>query len=245
MRHTPPLVIAHRGASQVAPENTLPAFRRAIAMGAGMIELDVQRSADGALVVIHDDDTLRVAGGAGGPVAALSLAELRRLDLGGASIPTLDEVLALVRDAGISVNVELKAPGIEADTVAAVQASGLRDAALLSSFDREALARVRALDPAMRLAVLMGTDMYHPLVRLREAYPLPILRRLGAVAWHPHYRLLNRAIVRAVHRAGYRVHVWTVNQPAMMRRMLRLGVDGIITDEPDTLSALLDREYPT
>ena len=244
MNVTLPLVIAHRGASRIAPENTMPAFAQAIALRADMIELDVQHSADGALVVVHDDTTLRVAGGAGGPVAALSLHELRRLDVGGARIPTLDEVLALVRDARISVNVELKGPGVEEGVVAAVHAFGLRDAALLSSFDWEALARVRALDPTLRLAALTGTETFHPLVRFREPYPLPVLRRLGAVAWHPHYRLANRVIVRAVQRAGYRVHVWTVNRPAAMRRLLRLGVDGIITDEPPTLAALLDREYP-
>jgi glycerophosphoryl diester phosphodiesterase len=232
-------IIAHRGASHAAPENTLVAFSRAVEMGADMIELDVQRSADGVLVVIHDDDTLRVAGGAGGAVAALTFDDLRRLDLGGSSIPTLNEVLDLVRAAGIEANVELKVPGVEEDAVALVLAAGLRDAALFSSFHVESLVRVRALDPTARLALLSGTETLRPAIRWREAYPLPLLHRLAAEAWHPHYRLLNRVIARAVHQAGYRINVWTVDRPAVMRRLIRLGVDGIITDEPDLLCTLL------
>ena len=236
-----PQVIAHRGASHAAPENTLAAFARAVAMGADMIELDVQASADGALLVIHDDDTRRVAGGAGGPVAALSLREVRGLDVGGTTIPTLDEVLDLVRGSGIAVNVEVKAPGIEEGVIAALQSFGLRDVALLSSFNLQVLRRLRQLDRGVGLALLSGTETFHPAVRLREAYPLPLLRRLGAVAWHPHYRLVNAMIVWAVHRAGYRINVWTVDDPAIMNRLLRQGVDGIITDEPDTLLEILAR----
>lgn len=243
MRSVRPLVIAHRGASHVAPENTLPAFVRAADMGANMIELDVQRSADGVLVVIHDDDTRRVASGAGGSVATLTGDELHHLDLGGgACIPTLDEVLDFVRASGIAVNVELKTPGIEEGVIAAVHTWGLHEVALLSSFDVDVLARVHILAPGLRLALLSASDTMLPRARVPEDYPLPILRRLGAVAWHPHYQLVNRSIVRAVHHAGFRVHVWTVDHPAAMRRMVRLDVDGIITDDPDILSALLDED---
>lgn len=234
-----PLVIAHRGASRVEMENTLPAFARAVAMGAAMIELDVQRSADGALVVIHDEDTLRVTGGQGGPVAALTLAELQTLRVGQATIPTLREALELARDAGVAVNVELKGPGVAGGVVALVRGLGLRATTLLSSFDSGALAEARDLDPGLRLAVLMGTETLRPMTRLREAYPLPLLRRLKADAWHPHYRLVNPLVLRAVQRAGYKVNVWTVNEPEQMRRLVRLGVDGIITDVPDALRALL------
>lgn len=234
-----PLVIAHRGASAYAPENTLPAFELAIAQRADMLELDVQRSADGVLVVFHDETTERWDGRRR-PVAACSLAELRALDIGGARVATLAEVCALARERQVRLNVELKALGIGADVARLLRAERAAELTLISSFSPLALREVAAADPALPRAYLMGTETYHPAVRLREAWPLPALRAIGARAWHPAYQLpLLSWVIPRVRRAGYHVNVWTVDDPAVMRRLIALDVEGIITNRPDLLRDML------
>lgn len=237
------LVIAHRGASAYAPENTMPAFALAAEQGADMIELDVQRSADGVLVVFHDATTERWDGRRT-PVGALSLDELRRISIGDARIATLAEVCAFARERGLWMNVELKALGIGAQVARLLREERAEDLTLISSFAAAALAEVAAASPQLPRAYLMGTYTYRPDVRLREGWPFWALRRAGASAWHPAYQLpLLDWLIPRVRRAGYRVNVWTVDDPTVMRRLVALDVDGIITDTPDVLRALL-RERP-
>ena len=162
-----PLVIAHRGASGTAPENTLAAFRRAVACGADMVELDVQLTRDGEVVVVHDFTLDRTTDGTGA-VGASSLAEIRRLDAGawfapaflGEAVPTLGEVLGAI---GLPVNVELKPvgdQGLEAETLAVVRAAGALGRVVFSSFDPGALERLRALTPeAFALARAAGLQI--------------------------------------------------------------------------------------
>src|SRR5579859_2748567 len=133
-----PLVIAHRGASADAPENTMPAFELAFQQGADMLELDVQCSADGVLVVFHDETTARWEAQAR-PIGACSLAELRQIPIGSARIATLAEVATLVRERGAAVNIELKMPGLEAMVAALVHAERITDQVLISSFDAHML----------------------------------------------------------------------------------------------------------
>lgn len=239
-----PLVIAHRGASAYAPENTLPAFELALRQGADMLELDVQRSADGSLVVFHDDTTERWDGRPR-RVTGCTLAELRALDIGGARIATLAEVCALARERGARLNVELKGLGVGAEVARLLRAERVEELVLVSSFEPAALAEFAAASPQVPRAYLMGTETLRPSVRFRESWPLRALRRVGARVWHPAYQipLLGRAIPR-VRRAGYQVNVWTVNDPALMRRLIALGVDGLITDTPDVLRALVDAGRP-
>lgn len=233
------LVIAHRGASAYAPENTMPAFALAADQGADMIELDVQRSADGVLVIFHDATTERWDGRPT-PVGALRLDDLRRIAIGDARIATLAEVCAFARERGLRMNVELKALGIGAQVARLLREERAEDLALISSFSAAALGEVAAASPQLPRAYLMGTYTYRPDVRLREGWPFPALRRAGASAWHPAYQLpLIDWLVPRVRRAGYRVNVWTVDDLMVMRRMVALGVDGIITDTPDVLRALL------
>jgi glycerophosphoryl diester phosphodiesterase len=237
MTHT--LLIAHRGASAEAPENTLPAFELALEQGAQMIEFDVRPTADGQIVVFHDDTTVRWDG-RDRAVAALTLDELRRLDIGGAQTPTLDEVCAWAGRTGIGLNVELKAGGIEAAVAEIIRRHGVAAQVIVSSFDFAALQAMRVAAPELKLGALMGSETLAPHVRLREAWPLPVLRRLGAQAWHPSWQLpLLDQLVPRVRRAGYAVYVWTVDDPAVMRRLLRLSVDGIMTNRPALLREIL------
>jgi glycerophosphoryl diester phosphodiesterase len=244
-----PLRVAHRGASARAPENTLAAFREAIRLGADAIELDVQLSADGVPMVIHDETVDRTTDGHG-RVAALVSRDLRRMDAGawfssrfrGERIPTLEEALECARGR-CGLNIEIKEPqgtrrrsrsgahprsGAGPEAVAwavarAVARSGFRDLLLVSSFSRRALQQARAAMPAVHLGLLASRS----------------LRGLGAVhrsvrlyAVHPHVRLASPRRARLARRLGLVVLYWTVNDVRLMRRLLALGGDGLMTDDP-------------
>ena len=238
-----PLVIAHRGASAYAPENTMPAFELAVRQEADMLELDVQRSADGALVVFHDETTERWDGWRR-RVVDCSLADLRALDIGGARVALLAETCTLARERGVRLNVELKGLGIGADVARLLREERIEELALVSSFSPVALGEIAAASPQLPRGYLMGTYTYRPDVRLREGWPFGALRRVGASAWHPAYQLpLLAWLIPRVRRAGYRVNVWTVDDVAVMRQLIALGVDGIITDTPDVLRGLLRGEH--
>lgn len=233
------LVIAHRGASAYAPENTMPAFELAVRQGADMLELDVQRSADGVLVIFHDDTTERWDGRRR-LASSCTLAELLALDIGGAQVTTLAEVCAFARERGVRLNVELKAAGFGLSVARMLRDAQIEELVLISSFVETALLEFAAASPHIPRAYLMGTESYRPDVRLREAWPFGALRRTGARAWHPAAQLpLLDWLVPRVRRAGYQINVWTVDDPPGMRRLLALGVDGIITDVPDLLRDVL------
>lgn len=228
-----PLVIAHRGASAYAPENTLAAFALAHRQGAQMIELDVQPTADGALAIFHDDTTERWDGRPR-PVEQCTLAELQALDIGGERVPTLEETLAFARETGIALNVELKQAGTGARCAELIRRFGAVEQVVVSSFVPAALHELRAAAPEIRRGYLMGIDSYRPDVRLRELWPFFALRSVAAAAWHPYCDLPMLAqVLPLVRRAGYEVNVWTVDDPALMRRLADLGATGIITNKPD------------
>lgn len=239
------LIIAHRGASAYAPENTMAAFELARRQGADMIELDVQPTADGRLVVFHDDTTERWDGRSR-PVAACTLDELGRLDIGGERVPTLEEALAFAAETGIALNVELKAAGTGLRCAALLREHGVVEQVIISSFVAAALHELRAAAPEVRRAYLMGTDTRRPDVRARELWPFFALRSVGATAWHPYHGLpLVDWVIPLARRAGYKVNVWTVDDPARMRELAALGATGIITNRPDVGIATLRSAPPT
>ncbi|HEU4323883.1 MAG TPA: glycerophosphodiester phosphodiesterase family protein [Roseiflexaceae bacterium] len=238
------LVIAHRGASAYAPENTMPAFELAVRQGADMMELDVQRSADGAIVVFHDELTERWDGRRR-RTTDCTLAELQALNIGGARVPTLAEVCDLARERQVRLNVELKGLGIAADVARVLRDTRAEELTLVSCFAVQGLAEMAAAAPHIPRGYLMGTHTLRPRVRFRESWPFRALKAADVSAWHPAFQLplLGTAIPR-VRRAGYQVHVWTVNNPRVMRRLIQLGVSGIITDTPDVLRAILSERTP-
>jgi len=231
-----PLVIAHRGASGARPENTLPAYELAVEQGADMIEIDLHRTRDGAVVILHDE-TLHGLGGTG-EVASASLADVRALDAGGGErVPTLDEVLDRFGDR-IPFNLELKwsrvgnYEGLEAQTLGAVRERGLLERTLFSCFRDSVLERLRAAEPRARLALLVSPRDPERVVERAQA--------LGAEAVNPWYGLASPDLIRATHEAGLAVYPFTVDGPPEMRRLLDAGVDGLFTNYPDRLRNLVD-----
>jgi glycerophosphoryl diester phosphodiesterase len=230
------LNIGHRGASGEFPENTLPAFAAAIEAGAQMCELDVQLSRDGIAVVIHDDTVDRTTNGVGA-VAAMSMAEIRALDAGircgarfaGTRVPTLEEVLTLAAGR-CALNVELKSADVEREVCRLLRAHGVLAETLVSSFDWNALAAARRLEPSLPLGVLAGG-------RVDAMFETAV--RLGAAAVVSRFNLVTRAVVERAHRGGFKLLVWTVDQAATIERMIALGVDGIMTNYPARLAARL------
>jgi glycerophosphoryl diester phosphodiesterase len=239
-----PLNLAHRGARRVAPENTIPAFLKALALGADGIELDVQLSRDGEMVVIHDFTLERTTSGAG-PVAAQRLEELRALDAGawfggewaGTQIPTLADVFDALPSHAY-VNVELKydgvrSNGLEQAIAAFISERDLFERVLVSSFNPFMLGRLRRIDPRIPIGLLFAPDM-PPGLRHGE-----LARWLRPDALHPHFSQVRPSLISSAHALGRKLNTWTVNDPEVMRLLVEWQVDAIITDVPDLLAALL------
>jgi len=231
-----PLVIAHRGASAYRPENTRAAYELAVAQAADMIEIDLHVTRDGAVVVAHDAELERIGGR--GEIAEASLAEVRSLDAGGGEqVPTLDEVLDAF-GTRIPFNLEIKRgrrelyAGLPACAVRNVEARGLLDRTLFSSFYDPVLHALRRESAGARIALLIST-------RSRERW-LERARALGAEAVNPELPLVDADFVGQAHAAGLRVYVFTVDPVEEMRRLLALGVDGLFTNVPDRMRRLLE-----
>jgi len=262
-------VYGHRGARSYAPMNTLPAFELAILQGARGIELDVQLSLDGHLIVLHDFTVDGTTDGSGA-VRNLTFAQLRELDasarfvpaavpLNGKApgpfrnlkLPTLDEVFELVRDAAdkdFVVNVEIKAPYCAADGKEGPEALDGVEAAVAASVDRYAMADqviISSFNPPTlgRFKVLRPDIPVGFLVE--KSAPVDTAALMAPrdyEAWHPHFSMVNeQSVARETHR-GKMINVWTVNDPTEVTRLAGLGVQGIITDTPDRMVRALGKK---
>lgn len=237
-----PLRIAHAACKGHAPENTLAGVRAALALGVDAVEVDVHCSADRVPVLIHDATVDRTTDGSG-PVSALTLAQLRRLDAGarafdgrfaGERIPTLAEALDVTRGRCLLV-VEVKPAGIEREVVAVLRPAA--DDVMVWSFLPEVVARVRELAPAVPCALLSPPLGGRPPDALFRA-----ALQAGQQAVAVHYSSVDPDLVRCAARRGLTVFAWTADDPDEHRRLLRSGVGGIVTNYPDRLQrALRDR----
>ncbi|MEV4321638.1 glycerophosphodiester phosphodiesterase [Microbispora rosea] len=243
-----PLVVAHRGASAYAPENTVAAFELARDRGADMFELDVQETEDHRLVLMHDTTLGRTTdveevfpGRAPWRIGEFTLAEIRRLDAGswfsrkyaGEAVPTLGEALRAMRDSGLGLLLEIKEPrlypGIEARAAEEIgRDPAWRGRIVVQSFDWNSMRRFHGLMPRVPIG-LLGTP------RIAE---LPGLARF-ADQINPPYADVTAEYVRRVHRLRMKVLAWTVDDPAAVRRLIgAAGVDGVITNKPDVVREL-------
>ena len=239
------LNFAHRGANHDAPQNTLAAFRLAVEMGADGVELDVQASKDGEAVVIHNFTVDATTDGQG-RVADKTLAELKELDAGswfdaryaGQRIPTLQEVIVEVGHQ-LLLNIELKtrvfgSTGLIAEVVRLIEDHNLVHRVVVSSFNPFSLRQVKKLNPRIHTGLLYYFDLPAHLARS------VLLSLAGSGALHPEKHLINQKYMAWAKERGYRVNAWTVDEPAEMKRLIALGVDGIITNRPDVLREILD-----
>jgi len=212
--------IAHRGFAGLYPENTLTAVRQA-AERADMIEVDVRQCRSGDPVVIHDETVDRVTESTGA-VADLSLATLQSMDvLGtGEGVPSLEAVLRTVPD-GVGLNLELKEPGLVEPVIDLIETFDTE--ILLSSFDAEALATARDLAPSIDRALLVDSSSEAAIERAAS---------LDCTAIHPHWRLVDFALLERAHRSDLEVTVWPVSDPEQTAEYEKMGVDGVIVEEP-------------
>ncbi|HOG80943.1 MAG: hypothetical protein GX642_08575 [Smithella sp.] len=245
---SPFTVIAHRGASAYYPENTIASFKGAIAMGADMVELDVQMTLDGEVVVFHDEEIKRCTNGRG-RIADYALANLKKLDAGswfdekfrGAEIPMLADVLSLCKDR-IAVNIEIKTEavkeeimgGIEEKCLQIVNKIGMREHVVYSSFSPLVLRHLRQLDSKTPIAVLFEKKYYD------AKLPSEIVISLKGNTFNCSRRELNRTWLADLKQHGIPVNVYTVNDEKSMKRFYAQGVDGIFTNRPDILRKVLD-----
>jgi len=254
-----PWLVAHRGGSLLAPENTFLAFDRAVALGADAVETDVHLTRDGVVVVFHDDETGRLTG-APGTIEERTLAEVRLLDAAsgftldggrsfplrgqGVRVPTLAETLARYPALRFSVDAKREDPALAEALARDVKAAGALERVCLGSFFDEQALRIGALLPEVARFLPQQAATCHvlaakagqPPTGCPSGYDLAALpHRLGPMT------VVDRPVIEYFHRLGIPVHVWTVDEETDMRELLALGVDGLVTDRPDLAARVMGR----
>ena len=221
------LRVGHRGAAGHAPENTLLSFEKAIMHRCDMTELDVHLCASGELVVIHDETVDRTTNGSG-LVSELSLDELKFLDAGlGEQIPLLYEVMSLLKGM-VNLNIELKGLGTAKPVYELIEFAGWsHENLLITSFDWTMLREYRDLDPEARIGPLTYDN-------LPEA--MRFAEDVNAYSINPYHRHLDQEYLDQAHSLGFKIYPWTVNEPQDIADVIKLGVDGVISDYPDRVS---------
>lgn len=235
-----PIMISHRGAAGLAPENTLASIREAIRQGAQFTEVDVQRAADGVLVLMHDRTVNRTTDGRGA-IRELTWDEISELDAGssfspefaGEPVPSLDSVLELIRESPVNLVLEAKSPdlypGIEQQIAETIQRFDVHDRVIVVSFDHGWLERFHELASDISTGYLW--------VWPRNTPQIP-RAKIVDVYWAS--VILDPTLVRRMHRQGYQIWAWTVNNARLMRLLTWLGVDGITTDHPEVWPEVVD-----
>lgn len=236
-----PNIIAHRGVPHLAPENTMASFKAAIAMGVDGIETDIQLTKDGVMVICHDEMLDRTTDGKG-LLKDYTLRELKSISAGSwfsdefaaERIPTLEEFLDLVKDTDIMLDIEIKSgvvlyPGIEKKLIAMLREFGLGERTIISSFNHYSLVECKGIDSAIKTGALYMCGLVSP---------WEYAKRIGADALHPYFYNVRPEIMKGIRENNVVVNPFTVNGEAQMKYMIRMGVDGIITDYPDRLHKL-------
>jgi glycerophosphoryl diester phosphodiesterase len=244
------LHIGHKGAAGLEPENTLRSLRRALELGVDMVEFDVRRTRDGAIVLLHAEELAETTNGQG-RVGDWTLSDLRQLDAGrGERIPTLEEAIETVRGRARML-VDLKETGWEDALVRVLRAMRVEHQAMVSSLIASSLQRLKARNPTLKASFSYPEDKggasqkpyLAPIISavvwaMRFTLPWRILGMLDSAqadAATLYYKLVTPRIVELIHRRGREVYVWTVDDPAEMRRFRAMGVDGVISNRPDLL----------
>jgi glycerophosphoryl diester phosphodiesterase len=237
------LNIAHRGFSGIYPENTMLSFEKAVEAQCDGIENDVQLTKDGIAVICHDELVDRTTDGRG-LISEYTYRDLCKLDAGikwgkrykGMRIPTLDEFMDYVKDKDLFINIELKTgiipyKGIEELVIGKIHQYKLQDKVILSSFNHYSMVLCKQIDSGIRTGLLYEALLYHP-----EKYA----EYVGADALHPSfYSVLDEHVAGDIKKKGFSINTYTVNEERYMKRLIELGIDGIITNYPDKLKKVL------
>lgn len=234
------IIFAHRGASNLAPENTLKAFKKAIELKADYIEFDVHQSKDGEIVIMHDSNTFRTTGHIGS-IDKMTLKELKQLDCGqGEKIPSLNELIELSKGK-IGLNCEVKSKGIAEKIVSIFRDANLIDSTMISSFKHSELLKIQKLEPRLRLASLNPTrtgwivSWFSRRTMLKNAFQSQFY------AINPLYMLVNYKFVKNAHDKNLNVFPWTVDSQTNIENLVRIGVDGIITNNISRVKEVLNK----
>ncbi len=250
------LAIAHRGGRSLGPENTLYTFKRAVELGTDVLEMDLQTTSDGALVILHDREVERTTNGTGA-VDSFTLSELKKLDAGfrwspdnsrsyplrnkGVTIPTLTEVFKAFPDTRINIEIKSSQVNTIQNFCRTIRDHGMSEKVMVACFDSGKLGEFRSLCP--EVATSTGASeaaMFYWLqwANLESAYS-PSAQALQIPEVYGQYRIATRRFLDAAHARNMRVHVWTVNDIESMQQLIDLGVDGIMTDYPERLEKIL------
>lgn len=223
-------LIAHRGARFDEPENTLRAVKRAFECGADAVEIDVRLSSDHELIVIHDDTLERTTNGSG-KVSEKTLKQLRTLDAGkGETIPTLSEVLSLVKKLEIAVVIEMKEPGMEDRVVREIADAEMERSVVISSFYHSSLLTLKELAPYLKTGVILSS---------LPVFPVTVTRNAKADIIFQRYPRLNQEYIEEALKNGLEIYVWTINTVEEFEEARELGVSGVVTDNPCLFKSLM------
>jgi glycerophosphoryl diester phosphodiesterase len=234
---------AHRGASAYFPENTMLSFEKALEMGCTGIETDVQMTKDGVLVLIHDEMVNRTTNG-DGLVKDYTYSELTKLDAGswmgeeftGNSIPTVEELIYLVKDKNIIIDFEIKTgviiyEGIEQKLIELIYKHRIAHKVILSSFNHYSIAKCNKISKEISTGILYMAGIYKP---------YDYAKTVGANAIHPYFLAINEEVIKQTKKHRIKVNVFTVDDEKYMKSLLEMKVDGIITDYPDKLNKIMN-----
>ncbi len=246
-------VISHRGANNEAPQNTIPAFKRSLEIGCDGFETDIHLTSDGYPVICHNYTVDETSTG-NGEIRTKTLEELRSYDFGsyydekfkGTQLPLLDEFLEVSKDEQVEImNIEIKPPldgnlDIVKKTIDAVKEAGLFDKLLISSFSPEVLVECKKVEPNCKTGFLYAPNKLFFFKTMIFGY-VKFAKSIKADYLHPHFFGVTKHYVKKLHENGIKVNVWTVNKPETAEKLIKYGVDGLITDLPGMANELVKK----
>jgi len=234
------LIFAHRGASNLAPENSLKAFKKAIELKADFIEFDVQRTKDGEIVIMHDANTFRTTGYAG-ILEKMTLKQLKQLDCGqGEKIPTLNELIEVAKGK-IGLNCEIKSKGLAEKVVDIFRDANLIDSTIISSFKHSELLKIQKLEPKLKLASLNPTRTGWIVSWFSRRTMLKTAIQNQFYAINPLYLLVSNKFVKKAHDKNLMVFPWTIDSKTAIENLVKIRVDGIVTNNISRVKEVLNR----
>ena len=231
------LIIGHRGASAIAPPNTLKAFEKAIELKADYSEFDIHITKDGEIVIIHDSNTYNTTG-VNGLIKDMTLDQIKNLDAGeGEKIPTIQELINIAQNK-MGLQIEIKATNLLDKLLRILKEENLLETSIISSFMLDELLKLKALEPNAKVGLLIFAELVRPTIIKRK---IVNVAKHNFYSIHTYFNHTDKDIVDFAHKLGLKVIVWTVNDKEIMEKLLEIGVDGIITDDISLANKVIGR----